>query len=179
MWKLDPWNQPKSLCYITQRVLKCFFLVFLEKIWDKTTWVTNPRESGVKLLQEGGPLPGPESGLLSNTRKWIIWGDTRADKARDFIGKGHPGGEQEGKGTQEDCSATWLAVSGIMVIGLISFRVVSGQSFWLMVLPGGACITQPRWIPVRRILGGWQDTWTGVSSLLLAFPEFFRLVVAC
>ena len=40
------------------------------------------------------PLPGPEAGLLSNTRKWIGRGDTCADKARDFIGKGHPGGEQ-------------------------------------------------------------------------------------
>ena len=42
------------------------------------------------LLKEGGPLPGPETRLLSNTRKWIVWGDTCADKARDFIGKGHP-----------------------------------------------------------------------------------------
>ena len=58
----------------------------------------------VELLQEGGPFPGPKTGLLSNTRKWIVGGDTCADKARDFIGKGHPGGEQEGKGTQENCS---------------------------------------------------------------------------
>ena len=35
----------------------------------------------------------------------------------------------------------------------ISFQVVSGQSFWLSVLPGGTCIAQPRWMPVRRILG--------------------------
>ena len=48
----------------------------------------------VEVLQEGGLLPGPETGLLSNTWKWIIWRDTCADKARDFIGKGHPGGEQ-------------------------------------------------------------------------------------
>ena len=40
------------------------------------------------VLQEGGPLPGPETGLLSNTRKLIFQGDTCADKARDFIGKG-------------------------------------------------------------------------------------------
>ena len=46
------------------------------------------------MLQEGGPLPGPETGFLSNTQKWIVWGDTCADKARDFIGKGRPGGEQ-------------------------------------------------------------------------------------
>ena len=37
-----------------------------------------------------------------------------------FIGKGHPGGEQQGKGTQENCSAAWLAVSGFMVMGLVS-----------------------------------------------------------
>ena len=46
------------------------------------------------MLQEGGPLPGPETGLLSNTWKWIVWGDTCSDKVRDFIGKQCPGGEQ-------------------------------------------------------------------------------------
>ena len=45
--------------------------------------------------------------------------ETHADKARDFIGKGHPGGEQEGKGTQENCSAAWLEVFGFMVMGLV------------------------------------------------------------
>ena len=33
---------------------------------------------------------------------------------------GHPGGEQQDKGTQENCSAAWLAVSGFMVMGLFS-----------------------------------------------------------
>ena len=43
----------------------------------------------------------------------------------------------------------------------ISFRVVFGQSFYLRVFPGGAHISQPRWMLVRGILGrGW--TW-GVS----------------
>ena len=42
--------------------------------------------------------------------------ETRVDKARDFIGKEHPGGEQEGKGTQENSSVTWLAVSGFMMM---------------------------------------------------------------
>ena len=72
------------------------------------------------LLQEWGPLPGPKIGLLSNTWKWIVQGDTCADKARDFIGKGHPGGEQQGTGTQENCFAAWLAMSGFMVMGLVS-----------------------------------------------------------
>ena len=104
------------------------------------------------VLQEGGPLPGPRSGLLSNTQKWILRGDTHADKARNFIGKGHLGGEQEGKGTQEDCSATRLAV-GFYGDG-IRFQAVFSQSFWLRVLPGGAHLVQPWWMSERRILGG-------------------------
>ena len=46
------------------------------------------------MLQEGESLPGPKTGLLSNTQKWIVQGDTYADKARDFTGKGHLGGQQ-------------------------------------------------------------------------------------
>ena len=44
---------------------------------------------------------------------------------RGFIGKENLGGEQEGKGTQENCSAAWLGFYG----DGISFRVVFGQSF--------------------------------------------------
>ena len=44
---------------------------------------------------------------------------TCADKARDFIGKGHRGGEQQGKGTEKNSSATWLTVLGFMVMGLV------------------------------------------------------------
>ena len=49
-------------------------------------------------------------------------------KQEILLGKGARGGEQEGKGTQEDCSATWLAVSGFYGDGT-SFRVVFNQSF--------------------------------------------------
>ena len=41
-------------------------------------------------------------------------------KKRDLIGRGCPGGEQQCKGNQEDCSAMWLAVLGSMVLGLVS-----------------------------------------------------------
>ena len=54
--------------------------------------------------------------------------ETRADKARDFIGKGCLGREQEGKGTQEDCSAMRLAVLGFMVIGLVSRLPLANHS---------------------------------------------------
>ena len=71
-------------------------------------------------MVSGRPLAGPESGHLCNTRKLIVQGDTHADKARELIGKGHLGGEQQVKGTQENCSALWLAVLGFTVMGLVS-----------------------------------------------------------
>ena len=39
---------------------------------------------------------------------------------KDFIEKGCLGREQEGKGTQENCSVAWLTASGFMVMGLVS-----------------------------------------------------------
>ena len=62
-----------------------------------------------------------------------------------------PGGEQEGKGNQENCSASQ---SHRFYSDGISFQLVFSQLFWLRVLPGGARLIQPRWMPVRRILGG-------------------------
>ena len=48
-------------------------------------------ERGIKkisrFIAEEGLLLGPECGLLSNTRRWILQGDTHANKAKDFIGK--------------------------------------------------------------------------------------------
>ena len=82
----------------------------------------------IVVLQEGEPLPGPETGLLSNTQNWIVRGDACADKARDFIWKGHPGGEQGGKWTRENCSAMWLAVLGFMVMGLVSGLSLANHS---------------------------------------------------
>ena len=66
-----------------------------------------------------GTLPGLRVGacltLVNELPK-----ETHADKARDFIGKGSLGREQQDKGTQENCSATWLAILGFMVMGLVS-----------------------------------------------------------
>ena len=38
------------------------------------------------------------------------------------------GGEQQGKGTQENCSATWLTVLGFMVMGLVSGLSLTNHS---------------------------------------------------
>ena len=69
--------------------------------------------------RKGDPFQGPKLGSCLTLRNELSE-ETHADKARDFIVKGHPGGEQEGEGTQENCSAAWLAVSGFMVMGLVS-----------------------------------------------------------
>ena len=73
----------------------------------------------LKLLQEGGPLPGPKTGLLSNTWKWIVRGDTCWQSKR-FYWERAPGWREVGKGTQENCSAAWLAVLSFMVMALVS-----------------------------------------------------------
>ena len=41
---------------------------------------------------------------------------------QETIGKGHPGGEQQGKGTQKDFFAPWLEFHG----NGFGFQVVSG-----------------------------------------------------
>ena len=65
------------------------------------------------------PFQGPKLGSCLTLRNELSE-ETHADKARDFIGKGHLGGEQEGEGTQENCSAAWLTVLGFRVMGLVS-----------------------------------------------------------
>ena len=145
--------------------------------------------SSFLVLQGEGPFPEPETKLLSNTCKWIVWGDTYADKARDFIGKGHPGGEQEGEVTHENSSAMSLSL-GFYGDG-ISFQVIFSQSFWLRVLPGGAHLVQPKWMPETRILGGgrtggvsfWSfpnssGWWWHVSSMFLTRTSCHKIIHA-
>ena len=109
------------------------------------------------MLQEGGPLPGPKSRLLSNTQKWIVQRDTCADKAKDFIGKRCPGREQRDKGTQENCSAMWLSASGFMVMELISRLPLANHllgpgSFlvWLRVILCDMSVSQPNGFQRQR-----------------------------
>ena len=80
------------------------------------------------LLQEEGPFPGPQTGLLSNTQNELSEETHVRTKQEIFIGKGRRGQEQEGKGTQENSSATWLTVLGFMVMGLVSPLSVANQS---------------------------------------------------
>ena len=44
------------------------------------------------------------------------------------MGRAPPRGEQEGKGTQENCSVVWLKVSGFTVMGLVSGLSLANHS---------------------------------------------------
>ena len=82
-----------------------------------------------------------------------VQGDTHADKARDFVGKGCPCGEQQGKRTQENRPAGWLTVLGFVVMGLVSRLSLANHSDSFLAACG--CMAQPRWISAKRILAGW------------------------
>ena len=49
-------------------------------------------------------------------------------KQETLLGRGPLGREQEGEGAQENCSVTWLAVSGFMVMGLVSGLTLANPS---------------------------------------------------
>ena len=61
----------------------------------------------------------------------------------------------------------------------VSFWFVSGQSFWIGVLPGGICITPSKVDSGKENPGRLVRPmdWSLLSPL--TFPEFFWLVVAC
>ena len=46
--------------------------------------------------------------------------ETHVLTKKETVGKWCLGEEQQGKETQENCSATWLTVSGFMGMGLVS-----------------------------------------------------------
>ena len=53
--------------------------------------------------RKGDPFLGPRLSSCLTLRNGLSNKKHSADKARDFIVKGHPSGEQEGKWTQETC----------------------------------------------------------------------------
>ena len=121
--------------------------------------------------RKGDPFQGPKLGSCLTLRNELSE-ETHADKVRDFIGKGHLGGEQEGQGTQENCSAAWLAVLGFMVMGLVSrwlwpIILIQSLSWWRTHHSANMDASE-------RDSGKWTDK----QGLFSTFPELFRLVVA-
>ena len=101
--------------------------------------------------------------------------------------QGTPGGKQQDKGTQEKCFATWVSASGFMVMKLVSRLSLANHlacaHIWSdsgSFLVSCASLIQ-NGLLAWGFLGDWQDIlWAGVSSLLLAPPEFSWLfLVLC
>ena len=86
----------------------------------------------------------------------------KCSKAQHFKHKrlyweGVPGGRAGGWGNPG--GPLWHVARSLGIQGDgISLRVVSGQSVWLMGLPGGSRIAQPRWMPSQDS-GRWEDMW--------------------
>ena len=86
--------------------------------------------------------------------------------------QGAPGGKQQGKGTQEKCFATWLSVSGFMVMKLVSRLSLACHlacaHIWSdsgSFLVSCASLSQNGFL-VWGFLGGWQDIlWAGTPLL--------------
>ena len=109
------------------------------------------------------PLPGPESGLLSNTQKWNVTRDTGADRARGLLERGTWVG---GSRAREPRRAAPPRGSSFMVMGLVgglSLAHLSDSGSFLEA--HHTCL--PRWIPVWGILGGRQDVSSLASSQTL------------
>ena len=70
--------------------------------------------------------------------------------------QGRPGGEQS-QGIQGNCSATWLALSGFMVMGFLWPTSLDSRSF----LVAHALLSQDGSQPTGRILGGGRTS--GIS----------------
>ena len=92
--------------------------------------------------------------------------ETCVHKARDFIGRGHPGGKQQDKGTQENCSATWLEVLSFMVMGLISRLSLAShsdsESFLVVhtLFSQDWCQQEGFWEVVGHVVSPFDLSWT-------------------
>ena len=81
------------------------------------------------LLPEGTPLPGPQSGLLSNTRKLSVWGDMCWLSERIYW-DGMPRQRAAGSGNSGDLLCHVFTVSGFRIMGFISRLPLACSYIW-------------------------------------------------
>ena len=79
------------------------------------------------LLQEGDLFQGQKAGSGLTLRNELSKETHVLTKQEILLGRGAQA-EQEGKGTQENSSATCLTVSGFMVMGLVSRLSLTNHS---------------------------------------------------
>ena len=77
--------------------------------------------------RKGDPFQGPKLGSCLTLGNELSE-ETHVLTKQEILLERAPGGEQQGKGTQENSSVTWLAVSGFMVMGLVSGLSLANHS---------------------------------------------------
>ena len=112
---------------------------------------TNGWEEWQDCCRKGDPFQGLKLGSCLTLRNELSE-ETHVLTKQEILLERAPWGEQEGKRTQENSSVTWLALSGFTVMGLVSGLSLANHSD-SRVLPSGACLVQPSWMPERMILG--------------------------
>ena len=121
------------------------------------------------VLQEEGLLLVPKRGLLSNTWKWIVQGDTLADKQETLLGRGarESRREREPRRTAKSRGLqSWvLWWCGKLLSCLWPIILTLDPSWWCMNCSAKMDSSE-------KGSGRWYYTWL----LLLTFPELFQLV---
>ena len=88
-----------------------------------------------KYCRKGGLLPRPESGLLSNTLKWIVQRDALLTKQETLPGRGT--GVERSRVRELKKTALPCGSQSRFYGNQVSFWSLSGQLLWLRVIPGG------------------------------------------
>ena len=181
--QFSPFNWPDNIClccltfYPPQILL--FLCLFISLLCNLTSSSWFPIFCNNKGKRKFPPSHNCcRRGVPSRAWNWaLVWhSETNCLRghmcwqSKRFYWEGRPQGEQQGKGTQENSSATRLAVSAFMVMALVSSclqPIILTQSF--LVVPCSAK-TDAR----EKDSGRWSD----MGCLFLTFPELFRLMVA-
>ena len=133
----------------------------------------------LKVLQEGVPLPGPQTGPLSNTWKWIVQGDNLCWQSKRFYWERAPKQKAEGGGNPGEQLCHMACSPEFMVMGLVSGLSLASHSD-SRVLPGGAALFSQGGCQRGIQGGGWtvdvsfwsflncSGWWRLISSLFLS-----------
>ena len=115
--------------------------------------------------RKGDPFQGPKLGSCLTLENELSEETHVLTKQEILLGKGTRVESSRAREPRRTALPCGLSV-GFYGDG-ISFRVVFSQSFWLRVLPGGACLVQPNgcqregfWEVVRHVVSPFDLSWT-------------------
>ena len=83
-----------------------------------------------KCCRKGDHFQGPRVGSCLTVGNELSEQTHMLTKQKTLLGRGPLGREQQRKGTEENCSAVWLTVSGFMVMGLVSGLSLANRLAW-------------------------------------------------